>query len=252
MFPSSVQGEGTTATATAQPSIDVPDAADKIAVDPDHDLNGQQHKADFLRAFDRDGDINPHRLTTAPSPNMLVAGTTISASLITGIKSNTPGLVTAQVTQDVYDTVTGSILLVPQGARLIGTYDSVVAFGQTRALVVWQRLILPSGSSLRIDNAPATDASGYAGLSDQVDRHTWQLLKGVGLSTLLGVGTQLQFSGRGGLIEAIRQSGVQNISRAGDQLTSKVANIQPTLTIRPGTPVELVVQKDLILAPWRG
>src|SRR3546814_5878405 len=97
------------------------------------------------------------------SPNTLVAGSVIAASLITGLNSDLPGLVTAQVTQNVYDSATGRTLLVPQGARLIGSYDSVVAFGQKRALVVWQRIVLPDGSSLRIDNAPATDPSGFAG-----------------------------------------------------------------------------------------
>ena len=129
---------------------------------------------------------------------------------------------------------------------------TAVVFGQKRALVIWSRLLLPDGSSLAVDNAPATDASGYAGLEDKVDRHSWALLKGVMLSTLLGVGPELQFSARGGLIQAIRQSGTQNVSRAGEQLTAKALDMQPTITIRPGAPVVLVVQRDLILAPWRG
>src|SRR3546814_13461814 len=104
-------------------------------------------------------------------------------------------MVTAQVTQNVFDTVTGSILLVPQGARLIGKYDSVVAFGQRRALVIWQRLILPDGSSLRLDNMPATDAAGYAGLADRVDFHTLTLPTGVGYARRLGAGFALPTSG---------------------------------------------------------
>ncbi|MEJ1968433.1 MAG: TrbI/VirB10 family protein [Rhizomicrobium sp.] len=107
------------------------------------------------------------------SPYQVMAGTLISASLITGLDSDLPGLVVAQVTQNIYDTVTGQTLLIPQGSRLIGTYDSVVAFGQSRALVVWQRIIMPDGSSIQIDNLPATDAQGYSGLSDDVDYHTW-------------------------------------------------------------------------------
>src|SRR5690606_28077369 len=109
----------------------------------------------------------------------LHAVSVIAASLVTGLNSDLPGLVTAQVTQNVFDSVTGQHLLIPQGSRLIGSYDSVVAFGQSRALVVWQRIILPDGSSIRIDNVPATDTQGYAGLSDRIDRHTWQLIKGV-------------------------------------------------------------------------
>ncbi|MBV9843405.1 MAG: TrbI/VirB10 family protein [Sphingomonadaceae bacterium] len=240
------------AIATAEPPASAPGNPDKLAIDPDRDPNGQQRKSDFVAKLDKDGDINPHTLAVAASPYMLSAGSVISASLITGLSSDLPGLVTAQVTENVFDSATGSVLLVPQGARLIGSYDSVVAFGQKRALVVWQRIILPNGSSLRIDNVPASDAAGYAGLEDKVDFQTWALLKGIVLSTLVGVGSELQFTGNGGLIEAIRQSGQQNVSRTGDQLVSKTLNIQPTITVRPGTPVRLVVRKDLILPPWRG
>ena len=174
----------------------------------------------------------------------------ISASLITGLRSDLPGLVTAQVTERVYDSATGRILLIPQGARLIGSYDSVVAFGQKNALVVWQRIIFPDGSSVRLENAPATDPSGYAGLSDRVDFHTWSLLKGVVLSTLLGVGAELQFSGESDLVQALRESTQQSVSRAGDQLTSRNLQVQPTITVRPGAPVRLVVHQDIVLKPW--
>jgi type IV secretion system protein TrbI len=129
---------------------------------------------------------------------------------------------------------------------------SVVAFGQRRALVVWQRIVMPDGSSLAIDNVPGTDPSGYSGLADKVDFHTWQLLKGVALATLLGVGAEASISGESDLVQAIRESTQQNASRAGDQLTSRNLSIQPTITVRPGTPVRLVVHKDLVLAPWRG
>ena len=122
-----------------------------------------------------------------------MAGTVIAASLVTGLNSDLPGFVIAQVTEHVYDTVSGRFLLIPQGSRLVGKYDNVVAFGQERALVVWQRIILPDGSSIVIDNLPATDTGGYAGLADEVDLHTWKLLKGVALATVLGVGSELAF-----------------------------------------------------------
>ena len=240
------------AVASAEPPASETASSGKLPLDPERDPNGQQRKSDFVAKLDTDGDVNPHALAPAPSPYMLAAGSVISASLITGLSSDLPGLVTAQVTENVFDSATGRILLVPQGARLIGSYDSVVAYGQKRALVVWQRIIMPDGSSLRIDNVPATDPAGDAGLQDKVDFHTWSLLKGVVLSTLLGVGSELQFSGDGGLVEAIRQSSQQNVAHAGDQLTAKALNVQPTLTIRPGAPVRLVVHKDLLLAPWRG
>ncbi len=185
------------------------------------------------------------------SPNSLLAGSVIAASLITGLNSDLPGMVTAQVTQNVFDTVTGNILLVPQGARLIGKYDSVVAFGQRRALVIWQRLILPDGSSVRLDNMPATDAAGYAGLVDKVDFHTWALLKGVAIATMVGVGSELSISGESDLVRAMRESAQSSTTRAGDQITQRNLDIQPTITIRPGAPVRVLVTRDIILAPWR-
>jgi hypothetical protein len=112
-------------------------------------------------------------------------------------------------------------------------------------------IILPDGSSMRIDNVPATDAAGYAGLEDKVDFHTWQLIKGVALSTLLGVSSELAFTGDSDLIEALRRSTQDNVGRAGDQITMRNLNIQPTITIRPGAPVRLVVHKDLVLRPWQ-
>jgi len=131
----------------------------------------------------------------------------------------------------------------------VPAHGQVVAFGQKRALIVWQRILLPDGSSLRIDNVPAADVGGYSGLADQLDLHTWHLLKGIALSTLLGVGSELTLSGQGDLVQAIRMSTQDNVSRAGDQLTRRSIGVQPTITIRPGAPVRLVVHKDLVLAP---
>ena len=100
---------------------------------------------------------------------------------------------------------------------------------------------------------PATDTAGYAGLSDKIDVHTWQLLKGVALSTLLGVGSQLEFgSNESDLVRAIRESGQQSGSRAGDQLVSRNLNVQPTIRVRPGWPVRVVVSKDVVVAPAGG
>jgi type IV secretion system protein TrbI len=243
---------------TGQPSANPPTVAN-LPDDSSSGGNGaadpatrQAGKIDFVRTLHRSGDQNPHALAPQASPYTLSVGSVIAASLITGLNSDLPGLVTAQVTQNVYDSATGRILLVPQGARLIGNYDRVVAFGQRRAMIVWQRLILPDGSSLRIDNAPATDAAGYAGLEDRVDFHTWSLLKGIGLATLLGVGTELSISGESDLIRAIREATQQNTARAGEQIVQRNLDIQPTITIRPGAPVRLVVHKDLVLAPWAG
>jgi type IV secretion system protein VirB10 len=211
----------------------------------------QDAKALFLKDMDKGADFNPHSLEAAPSPYMLSAGSVIPASLRTGLRSDLPGLVVAQVTEHVYDSTTGRILLVPQGARLLGRYDSVVAFGQSRALIVWQRILFPDGKSIRLDNAPATDAAGYAGLEDKVDFHSWQLLKGIAASTLLGVGANLSFDGESDLVRALRESAQTSSARAGDQITSRNLSIQPTITIRPGAHVLLLVHRDLILSPWQ-
>ena len=232
---------------SAVPTAPVPTAA---AI---RDPNGQDQKAAFMGGNPRAGDIyNPHQLETPRSPYQVMAGGVIAASLITGLNSDLPGLVIAQVTENVFDSATGRFLLIPQGSRLIGSYDSVVAFGQRRALLVWQRIILPDGASIQLDNLPATDAAGYAGLSDQVDFHTWRLLKGVALSTLLGVGTELNLGdGESDLVRAIRQSTQQSASQAGQQIVGKQLDVQPTLRIRPGWPLRVIVHKDLILRPWR-
>jgi type IV secretion system protein VirB10 len=224
----------------------------RLDLDPNKDPNDQQHKLDLLNAKQDDREIyNPHGLQHPVSPYQVMAGTLIAASLLTGLNSDLPGLVTAQVTENVYDTVTGRTLLIPQGARLIGAYDSVVAFGQSRALVVWQRIILPNGSSIVIDNLPATDASGYAGLQDEVDYHTWALLKGVALSTLVGVGGQIGSGNQqSNLVEAIRQSTQDSTNQAGQRIVQKDLNIQPTITIRPGWPLRVVIHKDLVLQPY--
>lgn len=213
--------------------------------------SSQQRKPDFTQVAAGGG--NRPTVRAAPSPWTLSAGTIIPASLITGINSDLPGIVLAQVTHDVRDSATGRIVLVPQGARLIGRYDDSVAYGQRRALLVWNRIVFPDGSSVELDDMPATDASGYAGVEDRVDSHSWQLLKGVALSTLLGVGTQLSLgSSESDLVRAIRESTQQNAAHAGDQVTTRNLSVQPTITVRPGWPVRAVVNRDLILQPWRG
>lgn len=216
------------------------------------DATEQTRKLAFLNATTADKIYNPHRLQTPASPYQLMAGTIIAGSLVSGLSSDLPGFVIAQVTEHVYDTVTGRHLLLPQGSRLIGKYDSVVAFGQERALVVWQRIIRPDGSSIVIDNLPATDTAGYAGLADAVDLHTWKLLKGIFLSTVLGIGNQLAFSSTDSdLVKALRESTGQTINRSGQRLIEKSLNVQPTITVRPGWPLRIIVHKDLVLKPYR-
>ncbi len=211
----------------------------------------QTDKLAFLNAKPDAGIYNAHSLQKPASPYQLMAGTVIAASLITGLNSDLPGFVIAQVTEPVYDTVSGKHLLIPQGARLIGKYDARVSFGQNRALIVWQRIIRPDGSSIVIENLPATDQGGYAGLSDEVDNHTRQLVKGIALATLLNVGNELSFGGdENDLVEALRQGLGQTTNRAASQIVERQLNVQPTIKVRPGWPLRVIVQKDLVLSPY--
>lgn len=196
--------------------------------------------------------VSRHSIQPAISPYQVMAGTVIPAALITGINSDLPGVVLASVTEPVYDTKLGRYLLIPQGTRLIGEYDSQVAFGQRRVLLVWNRLIFPDASSLTLDRLPAVDTAGNSGLEDGVDRHWRQLLAGAALSTLIGVAAELAAPDRnsGQVIVSARQSMQENINQVGQELTRRNLNVQPTLTIRPGYPVRVIVSKDLILRPY--
>ncbi|MBD2843528.1 TrbI/VirB10 family protein [Erythrobacter rubeus] len=215
------------------------------------DLNPPTRQEAFLANADDEPDISTHRLLPPASPYTLAAGSVIAASLLTELNSDLPGFVTAQVTSHVYDSVTGRILLIPQGSRLIGRYDSQVAFGQDRALIAWQRLMLPDGSSIRLDNLPATDASGQAGLADRVDNYGGRLVRGVALSTLLGVGTQVTLDDESELVRALRESTQQNTSRAGERIVERELDVEPTITVRPGWPLRMIVHRDLVLQPWQ-
>ncbi len=224
-----------------------------LEIDLEDDQNLQGRKIEFLNQEVETATYNPHKLQDPTSPYQVMAGTVISASLVTGINSDNPGQIIAQVTENVYDTVSGNHLLVPQGARVIGKYDSVVAFGQSRALVIWQRIIMPDGSSVVIENLPATDTAGYAGLEDEVNFHTWRLIKGVALSTLLGIGTELSFGNEENeLLAVIRDSTQDSANQVGQRLAQRNLHIQPTITVRPGWPLRVIVNKDLVLRPFRG
>ena len=190
---------------------------------------------------------SPERLGAAPRDHTLLAGSVIPAALITGIRSDQPGLVTAQVTQNVHDSQTGRRVLIPQGARLIGDYQSDVGFGQRRVLLAWNRLILPDGRSIVLEREPASDASGYAGLEDRVDFHWGGVTRAALISTLLGLGAEIGAGNDDNLVRALRRGSQDSINRAGEQIVSRELGIRPTLTIRPGYPVRVLVTRDIVL-----
>ncbi|MBB3871226.1 TrbI/VirB10 family protein [Brevundimonas mediterranea] len=195
--------------------------------------------------------VSADRLVPAASPYVVQTGSVIAAALITGIRSDLPGQITAQITEHVYDTPSGRHLLIPQGSRLIGQYDSQVAFGQSRVLLVWNRIILPDGQSIVLERQQGADAQGFSGLEDEVDFHWGQLFRAAALSTLLGVGAELgRNSNEDDIAAAIRDSAQDSISQTGQQIVQRQLNIKPTLTIRQGFPVRVIVNRDLVLAPY--
>lgn len=212
----------------------------------------QDRQLAFLNAATDRRTVTPDRVAAPASPYILQAGAVISAALITGIRSDLPGQITAQVTENIYDSPTGRILLVPQGTRVIGQYDNNVQFGQARVLLVWNRLIFPNGRSIVLERQPGADAEGYAGLQDGVDYHWWELAKAAGLSTLLSIGAELATNDDDRLIQAIRNGGQDTINDAGQQIVRRQLNVAPTLTIRPGFPVRVIVTRDLVLEPYGG
>jgi type IV secretion system protein TrbI len=210
--------------------------------------NGQDA---FLNAPADRRTVTPDRLAGPASPFILQAGTIIPAALITGIRSDLPGQITAQVTENVYDSPTGRYLLIPQGTRMIGEYDSGVSAGQRRVLLVWTRLILPDGSSLVLERLQGADVSGYAGLEDRVDRHWWGLAKVAALSTLLNIGAELATDQSDTIATALRDGAQDTIGSAGQEIVRQQLAIPPTLTIRPGFQLRVIVTRDLILEPYR-
>ncbi|MER9470449.1 TrbI/VirB10 family protein [Mesorhizobium sp. M0482] len=220
-------------------------------IDPGPAQNMQDRKLAFVNAGPDRRTVSPDRLAEKASPYIVQAGTVIPAALITGIHSDLPGAITAQVTENVYDSPTGSYLLIPQGARLIGQYDSQVAFGQSRLLLVWNRLIMPDGTSIVLERQQGADTQGFSGLEDEVDHHWGQMFRAAALSTLLGIGTSLGSSDdESEIAKAIRESAQDSASDIGQQIVRNQLNVQPTLTVRPGFPVRVIVNRDLVLVPY--
>jgi len=234
--------------APAYPEFSPPPSAfdsNPIGSDP----NKQGAKQAFIDG-EADDIYNSHSLVSPRSPYQVMAGNLIPASLVTGLNSDLPGQVIGQVTENVFDTVTGEYLLIPQGSRLMGRYDSVIAFGQSRALVVWTRLILPNGDSIQLDNLPGSDGQGFAGLKDKVDKHTWQFIKGAALSSLLSIGSELASDDGDRLTRALQNAGQDTANIAGQRIIDRNLNVQPTLKVRQGWRFNVIVSRDLILKPY--
>ena len=245
---------GFAANAAFDPMAAGPASTAAQPADPTAVQNRQDQKEVFLKGGSTE-TRNSGNLALPASPYQVMAGTVIAGALVTGIKSDLPGDVIATVTEPVFDTATGKFLLIPQGSRILGRYNSQVSYGQSRVQVVWNRIILPDTSSLTLDNLVGTDPAGYAGLEDDVDWHWNRIVAGAVLTTLLGVGAELaapesrQDGNR--IVIAGRDSAQDSINQVGQEITRRNMNIQPTLTTRPGLPVRIIVNRDLVLRPYQ-
>jgi type IV secretion system protein VirB10 len=186
------------------------------------------------------------------SPYMIQAGTIIPAALVTSINSDLPGHIVGQVINHVYDSIAGRHLLVPQGSRLVGRYDNEVLNGQNRILIIWQRLILPNGNSIVIDPMPGTDAAGVSGIADRVDYHAARLAGATLLSTLIALGGNLAANANQSDEQAAitAQTVAEQASRVGGRFIDRELELKPTITIRAGMPINVLVVKDMKLEPY--
>jgi len=226
--------------------------ADVPPIDSESLLNMQDRKSAFLNGTVDRKTVSPDRLENPVFRYVVQAGAVIPAALITGIRSDLPGQVTAQVTENVYDSPSGRFLLIPQGAKLVGVYDSQISFGQDRVLLVWTRLIMPNGRSIVLERQPGADTQGFAGLEDEVDHHWGRLAMAAALSTVLGVGSELGATNNdSAIVTALRRGSTDSLNQTGQQVVRRNLNIQPTITIRPGFPVRVIVNRDLVLAPYQ-
>jgi len=244
------RGAPATSMADASPPLSGQAPGASPAATPSGDA--QDRKAAFVANSSRQPTINSGRIMPAAGSHIVSAGSTIAAALITGLSSDLPGQVVAQVTEDVFDSVSGLTRLVPQGTRLIGTYDARVSYGQSRALVVWTRMIFPDGRSIDLDRMIGTDAGGQSGFPDRVNNHTGKLLMAGFLSTLFGVGANAATAGgdNADIAFAIRESAGRSVESAGDKIVSRQLDVQPTITVRPGARVRVLLNRDLLLVPW--
>jgi type IV secretory pathway VirB10-like protein len=191
------------------------------------------------------------------SPYELKAGTIIPAIMVSGIDSDLPGQIVAQVSQNVYDTKTGDYLLIPQGAKLVGVYDSRVAVGQERVQVIWNRLNFPDGSTLALGNMEGADEGGYTGLEDKVNNHLARIFGDSITLSLLSAGAQLSqpqntsVNGAPTAGQTVAAAMGQQFAATGSEITKRNMQIQPTLEIRPGFRFNVMINKDVVLDPYK-
>ncbi|MDL2406150.1 IncP-type conjugal transfer protein TrbI [Rhizobium calliandrae] len=250
---SSRSGDQKPSTSMGNDASDLYAAALKSGlVGQDTDPNGQSSKERFLNQDFNEPGYLPNRLVSPISPYELKRGSVVPATLITGLDSDLPGRIIAQVSQDIYDSATGYHLLVPQGAKLFGRYDSRVSFGQGRILVVWTDIVFPDGSTLQLGAMAGTDAEGYGGFSDEVDRHLLRTFGSAALVAIIGTGIDMSIPESSTLAtqntasDAARRNFADTFGRVAEQTISKSLNVQPTIRIRPGFVFNVIVDQDIV------
>ncbi|KPA11603.1 conjugal transfer protein TrbI [Candidatus Magnetomorum sp. HK-1] len=227
-------------------------------INPNQDISetrtNQRSKQTFFHSQDQGAIHLNQRIQDPVSPYQLMAGTVLPAVLISGINSDLPGHIIAQIRENVFDTVHGRYLLVPQGTKLLGSYDNMVSWGQDKVMLVWSRLIMPDGATIALDNMPGVDVMGYAGLKDRVNNHYMKIAGAILMSTFLSVGTRHIAGEVNDNDPTIGQEFASEVSsdvnRAGQKIVTRHLNVPPTLEIRPGFPFNVMVNKDIILRPY--
>ena len=220
--------------------------------------NMQSQKNSFLQATESQGDVyNKYNMITPKSPYEVQAGTIIAANLLTAVNTSLPGDIIAQVRQDVYDSVSGKYLLIPKGSKLLGKYDSSIAYGQERILIGFDRIVRPDGSSIQLSNFTGSDAAGSSGLMAGVDNHWSRVLGAATISTMLSFGAGVAADNNTGsnpYYPGSQQSGItgaaNGISQTGQTITNRAIDIQPTLTVPPGFNFTVIVNKDMVLKAY--
>jgi type IV secretion system protein VirB10 len=222
--------------------------------------NGQSQKDSFVQKT-RGRTIDNYLKSTRTEPLSryeIKAGWDIPATLEQAIDSDLPGDVKALVRSNVYDTATGEYLLIPQGARLLGTYNSAISYGQARVQVVWTRIIFPDGSSINLDGMSGHDDEGRAGFHDQVNNHYARLVGFAVLTSAFAAGLELSQRQNTSLLttptagQTASAAVGQQLTELGAEVTRRNLNIQPTIKIRVGYKFTVRVNRDMLFdAPYK-
>jgi type IV secretion system protein VirB10 len=244
----------TAPTPVTTPTVSVEPHAQPHAPSDEHGPRSDAHNRAFLQAAANVRTRVAARMESPWSPYELQAGTIIPAALVTGINSDLPGDVIGQVTANVFDSVSGRYLLVPQGTRMIGKYNSEVLNGQNRVLVAWQRLILPNGRSIVLEAMPGTDPVGVAGMADLVDYHLDRLATATLVSTFVALGGNFAANTdrqQNQELAVVANTVAQQSSRVAQRIIDRELNVKPTIMIRSGIPLNVLVNRDLELEPYQ-